>query len=127
MPFFHVWFSTKKRKWLLQGEIAVVVKRLIESTALEKGSRLLECEPMVDHVHLLLKASGKAELPWLMKLLKSRSAYELFKAEPELKLDFGTNSLWQTSFNARMVSQSQVATVRRYIRTQDQRLEKYER
>ena len=127
MPLYHVWFSTKNRKWLLQGEIAQEVKQLMARVADEKRIALAECETMVDHVHLLVEASDKAELSWFMKLLKGRSAYDVFKAHPGIKLDASTNSLWQTSFKARLVPSEQEATVRNYIRTQDQRLEKYER
>jgi hypothetical protein len=51
----------------------------------------------------------------------------VFRAYPDLKLDAGTNSHWQRSFNSRLVPENQVQTVRIYIRTQDERLEKYER
>jgi REP element-mobilizing transposase RayT len=78
---------------------------------------------MVDHVHLLLAAESAAELSWHLKLLKGRSSYEVSKAYPEVKLDAHTNALWQVSFNSRVVPDDQLATVRNYIRTQDQRLE----
>jgi len=95
--------------------------------AKEKGITLLEGEVMVDHAHLLVKGESSSELSWFMKLLKGRSAYEVFRAFPELKLDAHVNSLWQTGFKSREVPQTEIATVRRYIRTQDERLEKYER
>ena len=127
MPLYHVWFSTKNRKWLLQGDVATKAKQELISVATEKRIELLECETMVDHVHLLLAAASATELSWHLKLLKGRSSYEVFKAYPEVKLDAQTNALWQVSFNSRVVPDDQVATVRHYIRTQDQRLEKYER
>ncbi|MBI1886487.1 MAG: transposase [Chloroflexi bacterium] len=61
-----------------------------------------------------------------MKLLKGRSSYELFRQMPEIKTDAKENSSWQRGFAAREVPEPQIETVRRYIRTQDQRLEKYE-
>ena len=88
---------------------------------------MLELETMVDHVHILLDAPTSSDLSWSLKLMKGRSAYEVFRAFPELKLDAGINSLWQKSFNSRIVPPGQVSIVRRYIRTQDKRLEKYER
>ena len=96
-------------------------------TAVEKQMRLLECQPMIDHVHLLIEASSDDGLSWNMKLLKGRSSYELFRRLPELKLDAGQNSFWQRGFAARLVPEAQLETVRRYIQTQGERVEKYER
>lgn len=125
--FYHVWFATKRRKWLLQGEIEELVRTLMTETAVEKQMRLLECQPMIDHVHLLIEASSDGDLSWSMKLLKGRSSYELFRRLPELKLDAGQNSFWQRGFAARLVPEAQLETVRRYIQTQGERVEKYER
>ena len=123
---YHVWFATKRRRWLLVGEIEDAVKRILVDTAREKGIKLLECQPMVDHVHMLVEASSSVELAWIMKLLKGRSSYELFQRNPQLKLDARVNSFWQRGFGSRMVPETQLDIVRRYIRTQDQRVEKYE-
>jgi len=109
------------------GEIEGAVKTHLEKVAHEKGISLLECQPMVDHVHLLIEAGSDEELSWTMKLLKGRSSYELFRGLRELKVDAGESSFWQRSFAARPVPENQMERVRHYIRTQDERLEKYER
>ena len=127
MGFYHVWFSTKYRRWLLQGEVAEKAKEMMELVASERGIALLECETMVDHAHLLIEAQSGVQLSWFMKLIKGRSAYEVFRAFPELKLDAHVNSFWQDSFNARLVSEEQIPIVRCYIRTQEERPEKYAR
>lgn len=127
MVYFHVWFSTKYRKWLLQGDVEEKMKEVFEQVAIEKGIALVEYETVVDHVHMLLKIPSAAVLPETMRLLKGRAAYEVFRAYPDVKLDAGVNSLWQDSYNSRIVPPTQVGVVRRYIRTQDERLEKYER
>jgi len=124
---YHVWFATKGRRWLLVGEIEDIVKRILADTAREKGINLLECQPMADHVHMLVAASSSVELSRIMKLLRDRSSYELFRGNSELKLDAGLNSFWQRGFGAREVPKTDLDAVRRYIRTQDERLEEYER
>ena len=127
MTLYHVWFSTKNRKWLLQGDIAEKVHVVMKQVASERALRLLEMESMVDHMHLLLDAESAIDLSRALKLLKGRSAYEVFRAFPELKHDAHVNSLWQDGFKSRTVPPAQLEIVARYIRTQDQRLEKYER
>jgi putative transposase len=127
MPFYHVWFATKNRKWLLDGDVAEKARAAMIEVASARGINVLELQTMVDHVHVLLEAPLASELSWFMKLIKGRSAYEVFRAFPELKIDAGVESLWQRSFNSRVVPIEQLSMVRRYIRTQDQRMEKYER
>ena len=112
---------------MLLGEVENAVKSLLLETAAEKGINLLECKPMVDHVHMLVEAGSPEELAWTLKLLKGRSSYELCRRIPELKIDTGETSLWQRGFAARQVPVDQIDRVRWYIRTQDKRLEKYER
>ena len=127
MPFLHVWFSTKNRRWLLQDEIAVKAKDLFMAIAAEKHIELIETETAIDHVHMLLLAANDTDLSWRMKLLKGRSAYEIFRFFPWLKTSEGLGSFWQASYKARIVPENHLETVRRYIRTQDERLEKFER
>ena len=95
--------------------------------AAERRIHLMELETMVDHVHLLVRSETAEDLSRNLKLLKGRSAYEVFKAFPELKLDAHVNSLWQDGFMSRVVPGEQVAIVRRYIQTQDERLDSYVR
>ena len=100
---------------------------MLGEVAREKGIRLIEHETLIDHVHMLVDVANDSELSQAMKLIKGRSAYELFREFPEVKLDAQVNSFWQRSFNARIVPPEQASVVQRYIQTQDQRLEKYER
>lgn len=122
---YHVWFATKERKHVLLGDVAEAAKESIIKAAREHGIDLLECETMPDHVHMLLQLEDMS-LVWAMKLLKGRSAYEVLRRFPELKLDAHTNALWQRGYGAKPVPEAALATVRHYIRTQDERLEKYD-
>ena len=125
--YYHVWFKTKQRKWLLQGEVDGSVKQAIWDAAREHHIGLLECETMVDHVHLLLETSNSAELSRAMHLVKGASARRLLRSIPDIRMDAGVNHFWQKRYGAKAVPQAALANVRQYIRTQDQRLEKYER
>jgi len=122
---FHVWFATKRRKWLLQGELVSAAKAAIRTAAEAYGIELIEVEAVVDHVHLLLDVEPRT-LPRTMNLLKGMSARSLFLQFPELKLDEETNSFWQAGYGRKPVQPTEVDTVRHYIRTQWDRLEDYE-
>jgi REP element-mobilizing transposase RayT len=90
-----VWFATKNRKWLLDGDVAEKAKSVMLFVASERGISIRALETMVDHVLVLLEANSAADLSWYLKLLKGRSAYEVFRTFPELKIDAGLDSLWQ--------------------------------
>jgi putative transposase len=98
----------------------------LQDIAAEKGISLVESEAIVDHVHLLLRLDRLGDLPRTMMLLKGVSARRIFEEFPELKLDAQTQSLWESGYGSRLVSESKVATVRRYIATQWERLEDYD-
>jgi putative transposase len=77
MPVYHVWFATKSRRWLLQGEVVEAAHETLRQIASEKQIGLLEVQAIVDHVHLLLECESKDDLAWSMNLLKGISARRL--------------------------------------------------
>jgi putative transposase len=128
VPYFHVWFATKSRKWLLEeGDVLDAIRELLPSIARENVIRLVEFEALVDHVHLLLELDDKAELPRAMMMLKGVSSRRVFERFPGLKVDAKTNSFWQAGYGSKIVAPGSLNATRRYIATQWDRLEKYER
>jgi putative transposase len=95
MGLYHVWFSTKRRKWLLEGDVADLAERAMLDAARADGIRLLELGVMIDHVHVLVDLESSNALPHTMKMLKGKSAHRVFQEIPELKLDAGISNLWQ--------------------------------
>ncbi len=124
--YYHVWFGTKRRKHLLEGEIGPYIESLFREIATEKSLRLVACKCFVDHAHLLLELEARDELPKAMQLLKGVSAYRIFKRIPSLKMDGHTNNLWRAGYGFREVPADQVETVIRYIRTQEERPENFD-
>jgi putative transposase len=124
---YHVWFATKRRAWLLQADIDQTMKHSIREIAEQKRIQLLECESAVDHVHLLLRLGERQRLPEVMNLLKGGSSYRLHRAFPELKLDTGSEHFWQRGYSFAIVEPGSLAVRRRYVRSQKERLDKFER
>jgi putative transposase len=127
VPYYHVWFGTKRRKWLLQGDVLEAATEIVRQIAMEKGIHLSESAAIVDHLHLLLDLTTKSELPVTMMLIKGVSARRIFEQFPELKLDAHTNSFWQVGHGAKLVPPAALDSTREYIRTQWDRLEGYDR
>ena len=82
---------------------------------------------MLDHVHLLIAAADRTQLSRAMNHLKGISSRRLFQRFPELKLEAGISSFWQHRYAAKVVPEPAAASVGQYIRTQWERLDKYER
>ena len=127
MPLYHTWFATKRRKWLLLGDVHDMVKGIIVSVAAEKRIDLIECETAVDHVHVLVRAADRTDLSRAMNYIKGLSSKRLFERLPELKLDIGMNNFWQHRYGAKVVPDAAKHSVTQYIRTQQERLGKYAR
>lgn len=123
---YHVWFDTRGRKWLLIGEVEERVKSLLWQTAKDKGINLLECETAVNHVHLLLRTEAH-NLPAAVRFLKGVSARRIFKDFPDLKVDTMANSFWQVRYGAKPIAEEARTSVISYIRSQKERLEKFDR
>lgn len=123
----HVWFSTKGRKRLLQGDVGDLAERAIRDVATMDGIRLLECKAAIDHVHLVVELESTEELPVVMKALKGKSAHRVFQQFESLKVGAGTNHLWQRGYGWKVVGSADEARVRRYVRTQMDRLERFSR
>lgn len=123
--YFHVWFGTRGRRWLLLSEVEESVKEALWEISRDNGIRLLECESMVEHMHLLLEIEPEA-LPRAMNKLKGISSRRLFQQFPEFKLDARTSHFWQKRYGAKAVAPDALGSVRRYIKTQRERPEKYE-
>lgn len=112
---------------MLQGDVGHAAKDLMTQVAAEKGVNLIECESIVDHVHLLVEVADRNELSRAMNVLKGATSRRLFEQFPDLRLDAGIHNFWQHRYAARQVGAGAKGVIRRYIRTQEQRLEKYER
>jgi len=123
---YHVWFATKHRAWLLQGDIERAVKGFIREIAQEKHVQILECESAVNHVHILLRLDENQRLPDIMNQLKGRSSYRLHKTYPELKLDSQSEHFWQRGYGFSVVEPGSLTTRRHYVKTQKERIDKFE-
>jgi len=125
MPLYHVWFATRQRKWLLQGDIQDAARAEFDTIAGRHSIKLLEREAIVDHVHMLVVTPDKDALSKAMHLLKGASSRALFLKYPSIKLDARTNSFWQVGFGSKIIPPAGERQVREYIRTQWDRLEGY--
>lgn len=124
--YYHVWFGTKYRRHILLGEVGAFVELAFKEIASEKRLPLLESKCYVDHAHLLMYVPDRTSLSKAVQLLKGGSAFRTFRRYRELKLDARTQHLWRDGYGFRPVPRSQLAAVRHYIQTQEERPEAFD-
>lgn len=119
MPFVKVWihfvWSTKNREPLLTDDIRQRVFQHIRENAREKEIFLDFIGGYVDHVHCLISLGTNQTVEKIMQLIKGESSFWINKN----KLCRGRFE-WQDEYFAVSVSETLVASVRKYIANQEE-------
>ena len=110
---YHLVFSTKHREpWLIKS----VCERLwpfLGGIARQNGMKALEICGMADHVHILVSVPASMALSKAVQLIKGGSSHWIKESFPNL-----AGFAWQDGYGAFTVSESELDTVREYIRRQ---------
>ncbi len=110
----HIVFSTKGRVPLIDQELKPQLLAYMGGILREiQGSALL-INGTADHVHLLMRLPATVALANALRTLKTNSSRWVHERWPA-RADFA----WQTGYGAFSVSQSNAATVLRYITNQE--------
>lgn len=119
MPYVRVWvhfvWSTKNREPFLTDEIRSKIFGHIRENAETKEIYIDFIGGYVDHVHCLISLGTDQTIENLMRLIKGESSFWINKN----KLTQGKFG-WQDEYFAVSVSESNVASVRRYIANQEE-------
>ncbi|MCP3958736.1 MAG: IS200/IS605 family transposase [bacterium] len=116
----HVIFCTLQRLPLITEELETELYRFIGGVIAKKRGVLIEINGMPDHVHLLASLRPDVALSEMVQRIKGNSSRWITAHDLTEDL-FG----WQAGYAAFSVSESQVPTVRRYIRRQKQHHRRY--
>ena len=116
--YYHVTFSTKRRKPVLAGEVGERIRYWFDKLAHERGFDLIELNTWLDHIHVLIFVRAGEDLAYIMNILKGTTARRIFQEFDDLKMQIGENHLWGRRFHAQEVPSEAVDQVRRYIRDQ---------
>jgi len=113
---YHVIFTPKYRRSVLESPIDGRLKELILSKQEEYGYEIIEMEVMPDHVHLLISISPDRAIRTLISNIKGYTARVLRNEFPELQTRLP--SLWTRSFFIASVGAVSLETVKQYIEHQ---------
>ncbi len=109
----HAVFSTKHRRPAITPEIEARMHAYIGGILRAERCSLLAIGGMPDHLHLLVLLHPGVAIAGAMRVVKSRSSgwvHQTFADSPDFD--------WQDGYGAFSVSQSQRASVARYIERQ---------
>ena len=109
----HLIFSTKNREPFLSPEIDAELYPYIASIFKAMQSPALIIDGASDHLHTLFSLSRVVTIADLVEEVKTESSKWIKTKGSEFR-----NFHWQNGYGAFSISQSQVATVKRYIRRQ---------
>jgi putative transposase len=119
---YHLVWSPKYRRDVLQGEVQQRVQELFADIAEQYDITIEEMEVSPDHVHIFCSFPPRYSIAQVVTRFKSLSARAIFREFPRIKRRLWGGELWEDSYFARTVGDKVTAEViRRYI--QQHRLE----
>lgn len=93
-------------------EVCMEIEKRYEVYFLEIGTDL-------NHVHFLLQSVPIKSSTWIVKMLKSITAREIFKRHPEIKRLLWGGNLWSSGHFVNTVSKfGDESTISKYVRDQ---------
>lgn len=116
---YHIVWSVKYRRKVLNHEMEVFLKELFQEIAKEKGFEVIQMEVgEQDHVHVFASAHLKVAPSYIVQMLKGISGRKLLLQFPEMKQKLWKGHLWNNSFYIETVGSISEETIRTYIKNQ---------
>ena len=91
---YHLVWSTKYRYKLLLGDLQLRVREIIRQVCAENGVEILKGVVSSDHVHVFVSIPPKLAVSDLMRRIKGRTAFKLFREFPKLKKRYWGRHFW---------------------------------
>jgi putative transposase len=112
-------FIPKCRRRTLYERLRRHLGEVFRKLAEHKESQILEGHLMPDHVHMLIAIPPKYAVSQVVGYIKGKSAIHLARVYGERKRDFVGQRFWARGYFVSTVGRDE-ATVREYIRNQEQ-------
>ena len=122
---YHIVWIPKYRRKSLYGEQREVVIRTIKKWSRIKDVEILEGHAMKDHIHLCLAIPPKYSVSGIIGLLKGKSASEVLSFGKKTSRMVRGRHFWARGYCVSTVGLDE-ATIREYIRNQEQEDRKQE-
>ena len=115
---YHFVFSTKYRKPVLRGDIAIEVRDLIREICRANEIEILQGHVRPDHVHLLLEVPPHLAPSRVMQAVKGKTSHHLLMDRRKLRESFWGRHLWARGYFVASSGNVTDQTIAEYIRLQ---------
>lgn len=112
---YHLIWCPKRRKKILQGQVAKDCEAIIREKADVKGWDILELAIQPDHIHLFIRVFPTYSAAEVIKEMKGATAHHLNKTFPGMSK---MPSVWTRSYFASTAGNVSQETIHRYIEAQ---------
>lgn len=113
---YHIIWTTKYRRKVLDESITARMKELLEEKAIEIGCTIEVMEAMPDHVHIFVKTIPTLSPHFVVQQLKGYTSRILRKEFKSLRTRLPT--LWTRSYYTESVGHISEETIVKYINDQ---------
>ena len=121
---YHIVFPVKYRKALLDQEVEKKLKEISIELCERYEFKIEQIGADLDHVHLLCSFHPKYGGGQIVRVFKSNTARELFRAFPKLKRDLWGGEFWSDGYFLATVSTGgNWNVVERYVKNQGKKPE----
>jgi putative transposase len=103
------------------------MKDIIEQIGYDYNIEIVELEIPVDHVHMVVRSEPKVSPSDIMQIIKSISARQFFRLNPEIKKKyFWGGKLWTQSYFVETIGNVNEDAIRQYVQNQLAEMDKLE-
>jgi putative transposase len=118
MKYHLVWTPKYRGKVLGAQKIKDELRRTFESIAKYKHWDIIELNIQVDHIHLVLGASPRDSVSYIMQIMKGKSSAWLKKKIKRAHGLYEKESLWARGYFVSTIGMDEFI-IRRYVKHQD--------
>ncbi len=94
----HLVWTTKYRKPIMTGEVAVRVRDLIRQSCREEDCEIMKGHVSKDHVHLFVSIPPQVTISRLVQRLKGKSSHKMLAEFAHLRKTFWGRHMWARGY-----------------------------
>lgn len=117
---YHIIWSTKYRKPVLEGEVGYRVRGLIREICRAHEIQIIRGHIARDHVHILVSAPPQISVSKMVQYIKGKTSRKLLQEYSELNKKFWGQHIWTRGYFAVSSGTITDEVIMEYIQTQDE-------
>lgn len=117
---YHIVWTTKYRKPVLEGRLAVRTRELIREICEEHQIQIIRGHISKDHIHIFISMPPQISISKITQYIKGKTSRKLLIENPSLNKKFWGQHLWARGYFATTSGAITDEMVMDYIKNQDE-------